>query len=71
MERLLTLQDVCDLFQFKPCYVYRLTHENRIPYYKVGNFLRFRKSELEAWLSQHAQHDSCLLVEPEVRYGSS
>ena len=57
MERLLTVDDVCELFQSKRCYIYRLTHENRIPHFKVGNFVRFRQSELEAWLCQQAQCD--------------
>jgi excisionase family DNA binding protein len=32
----------------------RRVQERTIPYYKVGRLLRFRRSELDAWLSEQA-----------------
>ena len=68
MERLLTVEDVCELFQFKKSYLYHLTHQNRIPHFKIGNHLRFRRSDLEAWL-EHKAHGGHrpFLTEQEVR----
>jgi len=57
MERLLTVEDVCDLFRFKKSYVYHLTHRGDIPHIKIGNHVRFRQSELEAWLARYTNED--------------
>lgn len=54
METLYTAEEVCELFQFKLSYLYALTSEGRIPHYKIGGFLRFKRSELEEWLEQQA-----------------
>lgn len=32
----------------------RRVQERTIPYYKVGRLLRFRRSELDAWLAEQA-----------------
>ncbi|MBR6903404.1 MAG: helix-turn-helix domain-containing protein [Bacteroidales bacterium] len=34
-------------------YLHQLTSRRRIPHYRQGNFLRFSKKELEAWLLQN------------------
>jgi excisionase family DNA binding protein len=49
----MTVEDVAELFRLKPSYVYRLTHRKAIPYYKVGNHLRFRREELLNWMEAH------------------
>jgi excisionase family DNA binding protein len=50
-EELLTPEDVCRLLKIKRSYLYDLTHRNRIPHLKLGRHLRFRRSDLEAWLA--------------------
>ncbi len=36
--------------------LYWLVSENRIPHYRLGaRTVRFRRSDLDAWLSQHAR----------------
>ncbi|MBM3217053.1 helix-turn-helix domain-containing protein [Candidatus Poribacteria bacterium] len=67
MERLLTVEDVCELLQFKKSYVYRLTHRDEIPHFKIGNHLRFRRSELEAWIGRKANGDGRSLLDGEER----
>lgn len=34
-------------------YLYRLTSQQRIPHFKKGRTLYFKKAELEAWLLEH------------------
>ncbi|MEM9612915.1 MAG: helix-turn-helix domain-containing protein [Actinomycetota bacterium] len=34
-----------------PRFVRRLVAERRIPYYKIGKFIRFDESELAVWLT--------------------
>ena len=49
-ERLLTAREVAELLGFAPGTVVDWAEAGRIPYFKVGGRLRFRLSELEAWL---------------------
>lgn len=47
-ERLLTVSDVCVLIQVAATFVYR--HAAELGAMKVGSHLRFRRSDVEAWL---------------------
>jgi excisionase family DNA binding protein len=53
MEKLLTVADLAALLniQKRSVYVARYTHGNLPPAIKVGGFLRFRPSDVEAWLA--------------------
>jgi excisionase family DNA binding protein len=59
MDRLLTAEQVCDMLQITKRYLYRLTSEQRIPHYKMGQSLRFREREVDDWVkSRHVPEDS-------------
>ena len=49
-ESLLTMDDLCELLRVKKSYIYSLTFQKRIPHVKIGRHVRFRRSEIEAWL---------------------
>lgn len=55
MEKYLTIEEVCDILQVKKHYIYGLTSQKRIPFIKIGRFLRFRREEIEEWLKEHAR----------------
>ena len=50
VDRLLTVQEICELLQAKRTYVYWLTHQRKIPYIKIQGILRFRQSAIDRWL---------------------
>ena len=50
LERLLTIQDICELLKVPRSYVYYLTHTKKIPHFKINGHLRFRQSHIEEWL---------------------
>lgn len=51
MKKLLKIDEVADLLQVKKTTIYSLVHQKRIPYIKISHkILRFRQSEIEAWL---------------------
>ena len=52
-EDLISVDDVCHALGLKKSYVYMLTHERRIPHYKVNGHLRFRLSDIEQWLKRN------------------
>lgn len=48
------IDDVCMYTGFSKGFVYRLTHERRIPFYKSGGkMLFFRRNEINDWLCKH------------------
>jgi excisionase family DNA binding protein len=53
-EPLLTKEDVAERLKVNPSTIYELTRRRTqvgLPYYKVGKYIRFRWSEVEAWLN--------------------
>ena len=51
VDRLLTVQEICELLKVKRTYIYWLTHQRKIPYIKIQGILRFRQSAIDEWLS--------------------
>jgi excisionase family DNA binding protein len=49
---LLTIDVVADTFGVTPRFVRRLIAERRIPFVKVGKFVRFDPGELDLWLDE-------------------
>ena len=53
LREYLDVDGVADALAVKPCFVRRLVWERRIPYYKVGKFVRFDPAEIETWIEQN------------------
>jgi excisionase family DNA binding protein len=54
VEELICIDDLCRILKIKKSYVYLLTHEKKIPHYKLKGHIRFRLSDIEEWLKhQH------------------
>jgi excisionase family DNA binding protein len=51
VEKLLTVDDLAELLQFKRQSIYNLVHKGKIPFIKVGNALRFNVSDIEKYLN--------------------
>jgi excisionase family DNA binding protein len=49
-DSLITVKEVADYLKLKEQTVYLLARQNKIPSLKVGGSLRFRKSQIDAWL---------------------
>ncbi len=54
MEKLLTIKQVSEWLQVSPSLVYKWVHYDFVPYVKLGNFLRFRESDLVIWLKRRS-----------------
>ena len=50
LDRLLTIQEVCELLNVRKTYVYWLTHRKKIPHIKLQGHLRFRQSAIDEWI---------------------
>jgi excisionase family DNA binding protein len=47
-EPFLTVEELVQYIKVKKSWIYQRVHAGEIPYHKVGNQLRFRKSEIDA-----------------------
>jgi excisionase family DNA binding protein len=50
---LLDIAQAADRLGVTPRFMRRLVFERRVPYIKVGKFVRFEPADLEAWLAAH------------------
>jgi len=58
MEKLLTVKDLCEASQLRPITIYKRSAAGRIPgRVKLGVALRFKRSEIEKWLSGERSTD--------------
>lgn len=54
IEPLMTVDEVALLLNVRKKWVYEAASRKAIPCVRVGHFLRFRRTELEAWLNANA-----------------
>ena len=52
MEKLLTVDNLCELLQVKRGLVYKWVHYGYVPHIKIGTILRFRETQIETWISK-------------------
>jgi excisionase family DNA binding protein len=50
-DSLITVKEVADYLKLKEQTVYLLARQNKIPSLKVGGSLRFKRSQIDAWLA--------------------
>ena len=55
MSPLMTVDELSNLLNCSRSYIYRLVHERRIPFLKLGHRqLRFNPQEIQEWLSKQS-----------------
>lgn len=64
IDDLLTPDEVCDLLKIKKQRLYEWVHFDRIPYIKIGRFLRLSGKRIKEWLEENT-HDR--MDENEIR----
>jgi excisionase family DNA binding protein len=52
VSHLIEIHEVAAVLCVTPRHIQRLVAERRIPYFKVGRFVRFDRAELSVWLDQ-------------------
>ncbi len=58
MEELMTIQDIATYLKMSPQTIYRMAQQGKIPALKVRNRWRFRRGDIEAWLTSES-NDVC------------
>lgn len=54
-EDILTIREVADYLKVTERTLYRLVQEGKLPAFKVGNSWRFRREDLERWISDQSR----------------
>ena len=49
-DGLLTADEVASMLQVTPAWVYAQTRQHRIPHMRLGRYVRYRRSALQAWM---------------------
>lgn len=49
-DKLLTAGDVADLIRVTHAWVYAETRRNAIPHLRLGRYVRYRRTAIEAWM---------------------
>jgi excisionase family DNA binding protein len=53
MKKLMTAQQVADLLEVDPSWVYQETRVGRLPHVRLGRYRRFRLGAIERWIEDH------------------
>ena len=49
-EAFLTIREISEYLKVKPSTIYSMAAEERIPHFKVGRLVRFKKSVIDLWM---------------------
>jgi excisionase family DNA binding protein len=66
-ERLITAREVASYLRCSISTVRRMVLRGQVPHYRLGRMIRFRRSEIDAWLAVHQGGEPV----PEARSSSS
>ena len=56
-ERLMTMQEVAEYLQCSLSTVRRWVARGKVPHYRLGKMIRFRRAELDSWLGAYREGD--------------
>ncbi len=72
-ERLLTVKEVADMTGLPVSWIYSKAEDGTLPHFKLGKYLRFRVSEVTAWLEtlRRGGHGHSAVALPHSREGVS
>jgi excisionase family DNA binding protein len=49
-EAVMTAREVATLLRVTPGWIYAATRRNQIPHVRLGRYVRYRRSAIEAWM---------------------
>ena len=61
-ERLMTMKEVAEYLQCSRSTVRRWVARGKVPHYRMGVMIRFRRAELDSWLDTYREGDWPLVV---------
>jgi excisionase family DNA binding protein len=65
LKDFLNIQELSQLLGIKVSTLYTLVEEKRVPHYRIGRLIRFKRSEIELWMGE--QRQACVDIGKEAR----
>jgi len=65
LKEFLNIQALSQFLGIKVSTLYAMVEERKVPYYRIGRLIRFKKSEIDLWLE--GQRKACADVNKETR----
>ncbi|MBI2506219.1 MAG: helix-turn-helix domain-containing protein [Candidatus Latescibacteria bacterium] len=56
-ERLMTMQEVAEYLQCSMSTMRRWVARGKVPHYRMGKMIRFRRADLDSWLDAYREGD--------------
>ena len=53
MEKLLDAKEMSEAYRLPVSWIYSKAQAGMLPHYRIGKYVRFRSSEIEAWLDRN------------------
>jgi excisionase family DNA binding protein len=53
-QDILTVKELCELLRLHPATLYKLVKQGKIPSFRIGTKLRFRKDVIMRWIAQRS-----------------
>ena len=69
MMKLLKVQDLADMLQVEPPWIYQKAQKGEIPALKIGRYWRFDADEIREWLLRQRDPEVIRLVEWHKKHG--
>lgn len=60
---LMTIQQAAEYLQIKSKTLYAWAESGEIPHYKIGRLIRFKKTDLDAWIEGHRKEQDEVEIE--------
>ena len=57
-----TIGEISEYLKLKPSTLYAMVAEKRIPHFKIGRLVRFKKAEIDLWLENHRKESVSINV---------
>ena len=54
IEKLIDINDVCELLGLSRSAVYKMVHTKRIPYVKIGRLVKFKPSKIRSLIEKNS-----------------
>jgi excisionase family DNA binding protein len=58
LKEFLTIPDLSEYLTIKKTTLYSMVESGDIPHYRIGRLIRFKMSDVEAWMENHRQDPS-------------
>ncbi|MDC9700992.1 MAG: helix-turn-helix domain-containing protein [Alphaproteobacteria bacterium] len=57
-DEIMTVKEIADYLKIAEKTAYQIASEGKVPSFKIGSSWRFRKNEIDLWISEQERNDT-------------